>query len=66
LTLGLAKFTGEGLSGTPELSMMGVSITPIGVAGALGAALGARKLNHVLGAKSFDRYAELAKKSEAG
>lgn len=65
LTLGTAKFTREGLNGSPEFNMMGVSITPLGAAAAVGAALAARKANHHFGGKAFERFAELTKKYEA-
>lgn len=65
MTLGTAKFTRDGLNGTPEFSMMGVSITPVGAAAAITAALAARKANQYLGGKSFERFADLTKKAQA-
>lgn len=65
-TLGVAKFNSEGLGGSPELSMMGATVTPLGVAAALGTGLAFRKLNSYLGTKALARFGELDSLASAG
>lgn len=58
-TLGIAKFNSEGLNNSPELSVMGMTVTPLGVAAAVGTGLAFRKLNSYLGTKALNRFNEL-------
>jgi hypothetical protein len=63
-TFGVARFTPHGLDGkTPELNVMGVSITPLGAAAALGTVMGARQAHKYLGRRAFDEYADLTAKA---
>lgn len=59
LTAGFVKFNPSGLSGMPELNMVGTTVTPVGIgAGVLGA-LGVKQLNRALGQASLAEYQQL-------
>jgi hypothetical protein len=62
LTMGLAQFTPSNLEGIPELSIMGVGVTPMGALASAGGLMAGNLLHSTLAKRSLEEYKNLQPK----